>query len=130
MRKYQIKYRKLKKKIGYETFSPWVRNVQHLGTNRPDFGYETSKSLGTNRPTWVRIVLGTKRPGHLTDQTTITQQLLFFITCIANIKSYEVTKYPCASIMLYIICETRDTLVTALRMNGYCHGCAQSDFKI
>ena len=44
----------------------WIRNVHPLGTNRPDFGYETSKPLGTNRPTWVRIVLDTKRPGYET----------------------------------------------------------------
>ena len=57
MRKYQLKYRKIKKT---------------LGTKRPgigyetDFGYETSKPLGTNRPTWVRIDLSMKRPGYET----------------------------------------------------------------
>ena len=89
MRKYQIKYRKLKKKKKKKnwvrTSSPWIRNVRPLGTNRPDFGYETSKPLGTNRPTWVRIVVGTKRPGyetsiiHLIDQTTLKQQFLFLL---------------------------------------------------
>ena len=58
MRKYQIKDRKSK--------NHYIRNVQPLGTNRQDFGYETSKPLGTNRPTRVRIVLGTKRPGYET----------------------------------------------------------------
>ena len=52
------------------------------------------------------------------------------ITCITNIKLYEVKQYPCASIVLYNIYATSDTLVTALRINGYCHGCSQSDFKV
>ena len=87
---YNFGYEKTKETIEIKKQQHWVLIVQPLDTNRPDFGYETSKPLGTKRPGYetsrVRNVL---HPRNLTCTCTSTCSSILAIFIWSKIAADE-----------------------------------------